>query len=354
MPTRRAVLLLGSQVLFALGITSLNAWLYGGPTKTGYSSGEITFSLGAIHGNIHVMPKPLLEAMPVIVVALAAVIWIVAKFVATRGDGVAHRTATRDLAVAAGLVAIWLGVFGLYFFYNWTADMGGGSVGGAIGSMGGSFHLPSGTHLPSSVHLPTGTHAFGGGGGGMAGGGGIVHVVRFYVPAIGPMALLAAWFLTRLKRRSISVAIVVVAFLLGFWGFSTMSASGAAGGIGGGFPGAAGAVGGSSTHGGSAGGPAGFGSGIVGNGASGSGHVALHCTLPSGTAQPSGGFPGGGTPPSGGHGSFPGGGTPPSGVGGGAPPSASHGGFPGGITCTPVHSGHHGTTSTTTSTTTMG
>ena len=106
MPTKRAAILLGSQALFAVLIASLNAWLYGGATSTGYSTGEITFSLGAFSGNLHVMPKPLIEAMPVIALALIALIWIVARFVvgrvtrSPRAGASGHRTGPRTRRVS--------------------------------------------------------------------------------------------------------------------------------------------------------------------------------------------------------------------------------------------------------------
>lgn len=316
MPTKRAAILLGSQAVFALLITALNAWLYGGATSTGYFSGEITFSLGAVSGNLRVMPKPLIEAMPVIALALVAVIWIVARFVATRATRSPRQGAGRDLAVAAGLTAVWLGVFGLYFFYNWTAQMGGGGVIGGGSHLPAGFHFPSGGHLPTGVHLPAGLHGIGGG---AMGGGGIVHVVRFYVPAIGPMALLAAWLLTRIKSKALSVALVMAIFAVGFWGFATMSSSGA---VGGGFGGGTG--------------------------------PSSKCHLPAGATRPSGsfggGFPGGGMPPRGMNGSF----GPPNGTKnsqGFLPPSGGFTGVPG--RCAPSHVRPH-TSTTTTSTTTIG
>lgn len=333
MPTKRAAFLLGSQVLFAGCITGINAWLYGGATSTGYSTGEITFSVGAFRGNLHVMPKPLLEAMPVIALALVAVIWIIARFVTGRAGKIAREGTSRDLAVAAGLTAVWLGVFGLYFFYNWTAQMGSG------GAPGG-FRLPAGVHLPSGVHLPTGVHGPGGHGGIGMGGGGIVHIVRFYVPALGPMALLAAWLLTRIKWKVVSIGLVAVLFGLGIWGFSTMSTGGGLGGGAGfgGFPGIDGATGGAQNS------PAG-----------GSSTAHARCQLPDGRTRPSG-------PPSGG---FPGGGFPSGGFSGGTPSQGTSGhvpfgdGFPGAgaLHCFPGHSSsaHAAVTApTTTSTTTIG
>jgi hypothetical protein len=59
-----------------------------------------------------------------------------------------------------------------------------------------------------------------------------LQVVRFYVPAIGAISLLAAWLVVRLPRRVplaavaraavASAAVVVVLFGLGVWSFSIM------------------------------------------------------------------------------------------------------------------------------------
>jgi hypothetical protein len=50
---------------------------------------------------------------------------------------------------------------------------------------------------------------------------------RFYVPAIGAIALLGAWLLVRAPRRSslaatVSVAVVAAMFGLGLWSFGDM------------------------------------------------------------------------------------------------------------------------------------
>jgi hypothetical protein len=65
----------------------------------------------------------------------------------------------RDLAVGAALALSWLSIWGLYLAYTWTA----GAVGQAIPAAG-------------------------------------VQGIRFYVPALGAMALLGAWVLVRLPR----------------------------------------------------------------------------------------------------------------------------------------------------------
>jgi hypothetical protein len=64
-------------------------------------------------------------------------------------------------------------------------------------------------------------------------GGGTLQVVRFYVPALGAIALLAAWFLVRLGSvlatrarwtplALTSATLVVALFALGAWSFTTM------------------------------------------------------------------------------------------------------------------------------------
>jgi hypothetical protein len=54
-----------------------------------------------------------------------------------------------------------------------------------------------------------------------------VSDVRFYLPASGPIALLAAWLVTRLPGRALlrgltSTATVAVLFCLGVWAFYSM------------------------------------------------------------------------------------------------------------------------------------
>jgi hypothetical protein len=89
--------------------------------------------------------------------------------------------------VGLALAASWFSVWGLYAAYTWTAQAGASTL----------------------------------------------QVVRFYVPALGAVALLGAWFLvqlgTRLDRRArraplalTSAALVVAMFGLGAWSFATM------------------------------------------------------------------------------------------------------------------------------------
>ena len=75
-----------------------------------------------------------------------------------------------------------------------------------------------------------------GGSGGAPAGSGAVHLVRFFVPAIAPIALLGAWLLARLPRW-VAAAAVAAFFGLGLWSFTDMAASEARGGMPGGGPG---------------------------------------------------------------------------------------------------------------------
>ena len=95
--------------------------------------------------------------------------------------------ARRDLAVGLALAASWFSVWGLYAPYTWTATAWTAIFPG-----------------PFIGALPT------------------VDDVRFYVDPIGPIALLAAWLVTRVPRQSslavaTSAAVVAAMFGLGIW-----------------------------------------------------------------------------------------------------------------------------------------
>ena len=181
-PTSALAWWLGSVAAFCAGQAVFDDLVYGGPLKSGYQPGEIQFTLSAIGPNLRYMPAHLLRAMPMLMFALAAVAWIIARWARLRraGNGSAE-DARRDLAVGLALAASWFGVWGLYSAYTWTAN---GFV----------------TTLQSA---------------------------RFYVPALGAIALLGAWLLVRVPRRSslaaaTSVAVVAAMFGLGLWSFGDM------------------------------------------------------------------------------------------------------------------------------------
>jgi hypothetical protein len=169
-------------VLFALGDFELNRLLYGGFFTTGYPSGLITFAASAIAPNVERLPSRLIESMPMLVLAVASIAWIGIRFARTSAldSRVAARVRARvDATVALVLTFGWLSVWGLYAAYTWT-------VGQTIGP------------------------------------GNPVHVVRFYLPALGLIALLAAWLLKQLPRwGSPSLLALLAAF--GVWSFQAPS-----------------------------------------------------------------------------------------------------------------------------------
>ncbi len=173
---------LGSVAVFGAAVAVFDDLVYGGPLRSGYRPGEITFGLGAVLPNLRYMPAHLIQAMPMLVLGLAALTWIAARWVRLRGsddERAAH--ARRDLAVAPALAASWFSVWGLYAAYTWTAN-------------------PFGSTL---------------------------QFARFYVPAIGAISLLGSWLVTRLPRRAwlaavTSAAAAVAMFGLGAWSFAVI------------------------------------------------------------------------------------------------------------------------------------
>ena len=117
----------------------------------------MTFATSAIAPNVERMPSRLIASMPLSILALVA-----APLDRDSGeDELATETSdsARDGAVALVLAVGWLAMWALYLAYTWT-------VAATLG--------------PSNP----------------------VHVIRFYLPALGLLALLAAWFVMRLPRWS--------------------------------------------------------------------------------------------------------------------------------------------------------
>ena len=120
-----------------------------------------------------------------LVLALIALAWIILRWLLLGPDnGETAAVARRDLAVAAALAASWFAIWGLYSAYTWTTD-------------------------PTSV---------------------TVQVVRFYLPAIGAIALLGAWLVTRIPGRAwlagvTSTVVITALFALGVWAFHAMYAA---------------------------------------------------------------------------------------------------------------------------------
>jgi hypothetical protein len=180
----RATLLswIGVVVLFALGDLELNRVLYGGYFTTGYPSGLINFGTSAILPNLERMPLFLIESLPMVLLAVAALVWVISLLVNHQASDVNASTKVhvrRDSLVVLILAAGWFSVWGLYATYTWTVSQTLGSV------------------------IP-------------------IHVVRFYVPALGLVTLLAAWLLTRLPRK-LGVGVLVLLAGLGIWSYVTPS-----------------------------------------------------------------------------------------------------------------------------------
>jgi hypothetical protein len=173
---------LASAAVFGAGAAIFNTLIYGGPLRSGYRPGEITFGLSAIGANLRYMPAHLIQAMPVLVLGLAALAGIAAAWLRNRRADVQQAAlARRDLAAALALAASWAAIWALYATYTWTAAPG----------------------------LST------------------LQAVRFYVPALGAISLLGAWLLVRVPRRqplaAITALIVTGAlFGLGGWAFHDM------------------------------------------------------------------------------------------------------------------------------------
>jgi hypothetical protein len=196
---------LGSVAVSVAGVALFDDLVYGGPLTSGYRPGEITFSLSAVPSNLRYMPAHLIQAMPMLVLGLAALAWIIGRRVRLRravaegaaddraaddgaaDDGAADEqvaAARRDLAVGLALAASWFSVWGLYAAYTWTAH-------------------PFGTTL---------------------------QFARFYVPAIGAISLLGSWLVTRVPRQTslaavTAAAVAVVMFGLGAWSFAVIHQS---------------------------------------------------------------------------------------------------------------------------------
>jgi hypothetical protein len=189
LPLRTLGWWLASAAVFGAGVAIFDALAYGGPLTTGYAPGEVSFGLGTIAPNLRYIPGHLIQATPMLVLALAALAWIIVRRVALRhADGQAGATARRDLRAGLALAASWLAVWALYFAYYRTND-------------------------PTENTLQT---------------------ARFHVPAIGAISLLGAWLVTRNRGRTglagvTSAAVITVMFLPGAWSFHLMLAAQQAG-----------------------------------------------------------------------------------------------------------------------------
>jgi hypothetical protein len=188
---RSVLVWLGSVVVFGAGVLGFNEWAYGSATSTGYSSGEISFSLTALWPNLKGMPTQLTTSMPLWIPAFVALIWIVVRLGAlTFTHSLESKHARcRDAAVATVLGVGWLMMWVLYLTCTWTA-----------GQLGGSSHAGTIT----------------------------VHVIRFYLPVLGCATLLATGLVSRLRSR-LSWPVVSALAVAGILSFEAMAGGGGAG-----------------------------------------------------------------------------------------------------------------------------
>jgi hypothetical protein len=174
--------------VFGAGVAAFDDLAYGAPLASGYRPGEVVFSLGAVLPNFRYMPGRLIRDMPMLVLGLAALVWIIMRWVRLRrAGGGAAATARRDFGVGLALAASWFSVWGLYAAYTWTA-------------------------VPGQAWSA------------------VLQTTRFYVPAMGAISLLGAWLLVRVPPRATlaalaSAVVVAGAFGLGVWSYASMRAA---------------------------------------------------------------------------------------------------------------------------------
>jgi len=199
-PVRTVGWWLGSVAALIVGVLAFDYVAYGSALKTGYSSGEITFSLASVIPNLQHMPVRLVSSMPMSLLAVGALGWMALRAMASRRRGIETERQTRyrrDAVVGAVLATGWIGIWGLYSAYDWTARMASGA-------------------------------------------GSDIHLIRFYLPALALMSLLGAWLLAQMPRW-LPVVILVVLIALGARSYPNLVAGGfggpGAGGSGGPPPG---------------------------------------------------------------------------------------------------------------------
>jgi len=180
---------LGSAAVLVAGLAVFDGLAYGAPLDTGYRPGEITFSLGAVGSNLRLMPAHLIVAMPVCLLGLAGLILIIVRRVRLRRDDSGQGgDARRDFAIGLTVAAPWLTLWALYAAYTWTAQPGIGAWQSA----------------------------------------------RFYLPAIGPITLLASWLLVRVPQltrwpgRTWAAALPAAVVLVTFFALATLTFRGQA------------------------------------------------------------------------------------------------------------------------------
>lgn len=207
-----------------------NAMVFDGPFSTGYKASTVQFSSGAIPDNLRLMPGRLWQAMPVFVIGLVSigVLLVVqithalrsrrssddaveppgeAAVAASPATDIAPTSTTVDRWIGALLVLTWAAIWATYSAYEWTTRMGVGPAPGSgrngpagiVGGLGGAM----GAIATDSTQT-------------------VYSTVRFYLPALGAIALLVAWLLTRLPAV-IGVVLLIALFLFGTHEFLDVS-----------------------------------------------------------------------------------------------------------------------------------
>jgi hypothetical protein len=164
---------MGVTASFATLILCFNNHFYGGWLKSGYSGQHFASSLSNFPKNISQITPFLLESMPVVLLALWGAYHLLKKEPSVTG-GVARQRRVLGMVLVLSVVLPW----GLYFGYDRTA-----------------FNLSS-------------QAAF--------------HVVRFYVPALGALALLATSQLMKIGFR-LRVVLLVILVACSLWSFATLT-----------------------------------------------------------------------------------------------------------------------------------
>ena len=189
LPWRSLVWWFGSIAAFVGAIRTWDQVVYGDAFKTGYANGEIALSLKSISPNMTYLPIYLVRSMPMLILGLLAIGWLSIRLVRSGNSRLSLEIRLRhrvDAAVCAALAADWLGLWALYSAYDWTVSQ------------------------VSRGHVVS------------------IHVIRFYLPAIGAIALLGAWLMKQLPGW-VPTVIVVVLCGLGLMQSRTLAAAGPGG-----------------------------------------------------------------------------------------------------------------------------
>ncbi|MCX7619632.1 MAG: hypothetical protein N2037_02165 [Acidimicrobiales bacterium] len=183
----------GGAVVPVAALVTYNVKVFGKIVATGYeytAGGNPEWELASVADNLRVMPGRLLAAVPIWPAAVVA-LGVLAVGVARHRSRARHATVGRgpghaadsgspdaletapsaDSWVAPMLATWWASVWGLYAFFGWTHDA-----------------VPEGAHF--------------------------IIATRFYLPAMGAIAMLVAWLLARMPRVS-GFMIIAGLFIIG-------------------------------------------------------------------------------------------------------------------------------------------